>query len=231
MFPPREAAAPGIRGGRGGPWKSASVAEADDILRRRALLALHDVELHLLSFRQRAEPFPWMALWCTKQSLPPSCGRDEPEALLVVEPLDGPGGTHPDRTPSRVTGALGDGLAVPRDRSPTLRGPSAPRPGGRAMQRSPGESPGPLNFTGLRMCRRCSPQANIGPGVGVVKRIRRPLRRGSVGRVPDAVTPRSRRYDPARAQSAIHGGHHLGWRDAGLRYFPASSRDASAVAV
>src|SRR5437867_3125703 len=62
-----------------------------DVLRRRALLGLHDLELHALAFGQRLESFSLNRGVVHEAVLAAVLGRDEPEALGVIEPLHGTG--------------------------------------------------------------------------------------------------------------------------------------------
>jgi len=64
------------------------------------LLALHDVELDLLAFGERLEAVGLDGRVVHEAILRAVRGRDEAEALGVVEPLDGAGRTH-GRTPTR----------------------------------------------------------------------------------------------------------------------------------
>jgi hypothetical protein len=78
------------------------MAEPNDILGRRTLLTLHDIELHLLALGQRPESLSLDGTVVHEAVLAAILRRDETEALLVIEPLDRPGGTHPDPTPCCV---------------------------------------------------------------------------------------------------------------------------------
>src|SRR6266700_262017 len=62
-----------------------------DVLRRGAFLGLHDFELHALAFGQRLEPFTLDRGVMHEAVLAAVLGRDEAEALGVVEPLHGTG--------------------------------------------------------------------------------------------------------------------------------------------
>src|SRR5688500_11339134 len=68
----------------GGP-----AAESRHVLRGRALLPLHDVELHALALVERLEAPALDGGVVDEQVLASVLGRDEAEALVVVEPLDG----------------------------------------------------------------------------------------------------------------------------------------------
>src|SRR5204862_5734590 len=75
--------------------------ELDDVLRRGALLALHDFELDALAFGQRLEPLTLNRGVMHEAVLAAVFGRDETETLAVVEPLHGTGNTcHLSVTPS-----------------------------------------------------------------------------------------------------------------------------------
>src|SRR5882672_347624 len=67
--------------------------ELDDVLRRRALLALHDFELDALALREglKALRLEWGVMH--EAVLLAVLGRDETEPLRVVEPLHGTGDT------------------------------------------------------------------------------------------------------------------------------------------
>src|SRR2546430_8340529 len=69
-------------------------AELGDVLGRRALLALHDVELDALAFSQRLEPAAIDGGVVNEAILLSVLGGDEAKALGVVEPLYFAGGTH-----------------------------------------------------------------------------------------------------------------------------------------
>src|SRR6266550_4894199 len=62
-----------------------------DVLRRGALLGLHDLELHALAFGQRLEPLSLNRGVMHEAVLAAALRRDEAEALGVVEPLHGTG--------------------------------------------------------------------------------------------------------------------------------------------
>src|SRR5579859_5571390 len=62
-----------------------------DVLSRRAFLRLHDLELHALPFGQRLEPLTLNSGVMHEAVLTAVFGRDETEALGVVEPLHGTG--------------------------------------------------------------------------------------------------------------------------------------------
>src|SRR5215204_508294 len=72
------AAAPAARG---------AAAEPRHVLRGRALLPLHDVELHVLAFVQRLEAAALDGRVVNEQILAPVLGSDEAETLGVIEPL------------------------------------------------------------------------------------------------------------------------------------------------
>src|SRR5512134_1027255 len=69
-------------------------AELRDVLRRGALLALHDVELDALALGQALEPLGLNGRVMDEAVLLAPFGGDEAETLRVVEPLHGAGGTH-----------------------------------------------------------------------------------------------------------------------------------------
>src|ERR671937_554339 len=71
-----------------------SAAELLDVLGGRALLALHDVELHALALGERLEPRALDGRVMHEAVLLAVVARDEAEALRVVEPLHGAGRTH-----------------------------------------------------------------------------------------------------------------------------------------
>ncbi len=77
----------------------ASGAYDRNVLRRRTLLALHDVELHVLTLSQGLEAGALDRGVMDEAVLLPVLTRDEAEPLLVVESLYCSGGTH-SRTPS-----------------------------------------------------------------------------------------------------------------------------------
>src|SRR5687768_16326525 len=84
---------------RGAPSR-ASAAEAlaarrlGDVLGGRALLPLHDVELHDLTLGERLEAVAGDGAVVDEAVLLTVVGRDEAEALRVVEPLHFAGRTH-----------------------------------------------------------------------------------------------------------------------------------------
>src|SRR5690348_14188352 len=78
----------------GGAASDALPAELGDVLRRGALLALHDVELHPLAFGERLEALALDGRVVNEAVLLAILRGDEPEALGVIEPLHGAGGTH-----------------------------------------------------------------------------------------------------------------------------------------
>src|SRR5467141_3038668 len=67
--------------------------ELDDVLRRRALLALHDFELDALAFGERLEALRLNCGVMHEAVLFAVFRRDETEPLRVVEPLHGTGDT------------------------------------------------------------------------------------------------------------------------------------------
>jgi hypothetical protein len=69
-------------------------AERDDVLGGRALLALHHVALDALALGQRLEAAALDGRVVDEEILAAVLGRDEAEALGVVEPLHGAGRTH-----------------------------------------------------------------------------------------------------------------------------------------
>src|SRR5581483_1898492 len=75
-------------------WTLRSANEGDDALGGGALLTLHDVELDLLPFGKGLESLCLDGRMMHEAILRAVRRRDEPEPLLVVEPLDGAGGTH-----------------------------------------------------------------------------------------------------------------------------------------
>ncbi len=87
--PPRNGVTPPVsaRGVR-------SVGDLDDVLRRGALLAVHDVELHAIPLSERLESAPLDRREMDETVLLTLFGGDEAEALRVVEPLDLSGSTH-----------------------------------------------------------------------------------------------------------------------------------------
>jgi hypothetical protein len=68
--------------------------QLDDGLRRRARLALHDVELYPIAFGQALEALGLNRRMMDEAVLLTALGRDEAKALGVVEPLDRSGGAH-----------------------------------------------------------------------------------------------------------------------------------------
>src|SRR5215217_4582664 len=68
--------------------------DLDDVLGRRALLALHDRELDLVALGEGLEAVPLDRRVVHEAVLAAVLGRDEPEALGVIEPLHGTGGAH-----------------------------------------------------------------------------------------------------------------------------------------
>src|SRR5688572_7703901 len=71
-----------------------SAAQLDDVLRRRALLALHDIELNPLTLGERLEAAPLNGRMMDEAILLTILAGDEAETLRVVEPLHGAGRTH-----------------------------------------------------------------------------------------------------------------------------------------
>src|SRR4030095_13513948 len=69
-------------------------SDADDVLRRRPLLALDDVELDLLALGQVLEPAALARGWMNETVLLSVFPSDESEALRLIEPLDCAFGTH-----------------------------------------------------------------------------------------------------------------------------------------
>src|SRR5205823_4073181 len=69
-------------------------AELGDVLGRRALLTLHDVELDSLAFSQRLEAAAIDGGVVNEAIFLSVLGGDEAKALGVVEPLHFAGGTH-----------------------------------------------------------------------------------------------------------------------------------------
>src|SRR5690349_15706341 len=104
--------------GPGDPGPAVRVAigrlpsELHDVLGRRTLLALHDVELDPLSLGQRLEPLTLNRRVVDEAVLLAAFGRDEAEALGVIEPLDRAGGAHCSYSLCAVIGA---GDAAPPD--------------------------------------------------------------------------------------------------------------------
>src|ERR1043165_3042407 len=74
-------------------------ADLGHVLRGRAFLSLHNVELDLVTLGQRPEAAGLDGRMMDEAILLPALWRDEPEPLRVVEPLDRALGTH-CRTPS-----------------------------------------------------------------------------------------------------------------------------------
>ena len=86
-----------------GPVVTGTAASVDQILEYvlsgRSLLSLYDVELHPITFAQALEVVT-LDRGEVHEAVPRVVlGGDEPEALTVVEPLHGAGGTH-DTVPS-----------------------------------------------------------------------------------------------------------------------------------
>src|SRR4051794_5105015 len=74
---------------RPGLRSRAGLLDRADVLRLRALGALRDVERHLLVFLQRLEAAALDRREVREEVLAAVVGRDEAEALGIVEPLDG----------------------------------------------------------------------------------------------------------------------------------------------
>src|SRR5947208_16088404 len=68
-------------------YRSCARLELHDILRRRTLLSLHDVELDPLALGERLEPLCLDRGVVHEAVLLAVLGRDETKALRVVEPL------------------------------------------------------------------------------------------------------------------------------------------------
>src|SRR5262245_44357575 len=68
--------------------------ELDDVLSRRALLALHDVELHAVAFGEALEAFGLDRRMMDEAVLLAAFRGNEAKPLGVVEPLDRPCGAH-----------------------------------------------------------------------------------------------------------------------------------------
>src|SRR6185295_8171155 len=85
------------------PWtaKERRLLDAGHILRGGTFLALHHVELHLLSLAKRLEAAAGNGGVMNEAVFPTIITSDEAEALAVVEPLHGPFGAH-TRTPCCV---------------------------------------------------------------------------------------------------------------------------------
>eukprot|EP01012_Entosiphon_sulcatum_P048436 TRINITY_DN6691_c0_g1_i1.p1 TRINITY_DN6691_c0_g1~~TRINITY_DN6691_c0_g1_i1.p1 ORF type:complete len:125 (-),score=10.58 TRINITY_DN6691_c0_g1_i1:204-578(-) len=69
-------------------------ARTDDVLGGGTLLALHDVELHRLTFGQRLEAVALDGRMMHEAILLAVRRGDEPETLRIVEPLHSTGRTH-----------------------------------------------------------------------------------------------------------------------------------------
>ena len=76
----------------GGDWDLGR--DDDDVLRGGALLALHHIELDLLALGQRLESTGLNGRVMNEAVLLSVLSGEEPEALVVVEPLDGAFRTH-----------------------------------------------------------------------------------------------------------------------------------------
>jgi hypothetical protein len=83
---------------RHGPTTLGLSAKLYNVLRRRTLLALHDVELDLLSLGERLEAAALDRRMMHEAIFLAAVRRDETETLLIVEPLDRSNRTH-CRTP------------------------------------------------------------------------------------------------------------------------------------
>src|SRR4051794_31688400 len=108
----QEEALPAMPGGPLSAIQPLGLAQAGDVLGRGALGALDDVELDPLTLGERAEAAALDGAVVHEAILRPVLGSDEPEALGVVEPLDGTGGTHIP-TPSDVYRLPRCGESVP----------------------------------------------------------------------------------------------------------------------
>src|ERR1019366_2798760 len=84
--------------------RTRSAANLGDVLRRRALLALHDVEFDRVTLGERLEAAALDGAVVHEAVLLPVVGRDETEPLRVVEPLHLSGRAH-SRTPNVVIDA------------------------------------------------------------------------------------------------------------------------------
>jgi hypothetical protein len=96
-------------------------SELHDVLGRRALLALDDVELDPLALGQSLEPLTLNRRVVDEAVLLAAFGRDEAEALGVIEPLDRAGGAHCSYSLCAVIGA---GDAAPPDYAICVTSPS-----------------------------------------------------------------------------------------------------------
>ncbi len=98
--------------GRGG-----TPLDLDDVLRRRTLAALNDVELDPLAFGQRTIPIDLDGRVMHEAVPVTAFGRYEPEAFRIIEPLHRTGGTHPalpcPRSPAAVWCPLQSGRSGP----------------------------------------------------------------------------------------------------------------------
>src|SRR5919106_1484480 len=74
------------------PCGGTAVLQLNDVLRRRALLALHDVELDLIALGQGLESLRLNGGVMNEAVLLAALRRDKTEPLRVVEPLHGTGG-------------------------------------------------------------------------------------------------------------------------------------------
>src|SRR5215213_3229529 len=79
---------PAVPEPRGAAPTAEVLANLDDVLGRGALLALHDVELHLLAFGERLEAAALNGAVVDKAVLLTIATADEAKALGVVEPLN-----------------------------------------------------------------------------------------------------------------------------------------------
>src|SRR5690606_13581250 len=82
---------------------------------RRALLALHDIELHRLAFLQALEAVRLNRRMVDEAVLAPVLRRDEAESLVVIEPLDCALGTHEYRRSLCGSRPSGCGIPVPNE--------------------------------------------------------------------------------------------------------------------
>src|SRR5688572_18636380 len=82
------------RSGPAWPGPRISLADLDDVLCGRALLTLHDVELHALALGERLEALACDGRVMNEAVLLAVLRRNEAEALRIIEPLHGTGGTH-----------------------------------------------------------------------------------------------------------------------------------------
>src|SRR5215208_2139789 len=87
--PARRAPGRPLRGAAASRGPAALAAELHHVLGGRALLALHDVELHPLALGQRLEAAALDGGVVDEAILLAAFRRDEAEPLGIVEPLDG----------------------------------------------------------------------------------------------------------------------------------------------